>query len=95
MAPSPDSPSPPDATDVRAVQVQYYAQLREEAGRDAETVRTEAPSVSALYEELNRQHGFSLPSDRLRVAVNGSFVDWDTALAPQDLVVFIPPVAGG
>lgn len=95
MAASPDSPPSPNAADVRAVQVQYYAQLREDAGRAEETVQTEAASVSALFAELRQRHGFSLAPDRLRVAVNGSFVDWETALDAQDLVVFIPPVAGG
>lgn len=95
MAPSPKSPQPEDATDIREVQVQYYAQLREDAGRAEETVHTEAASVSALFEELNRRHEFSLAPDSLRVAVNGSLVGWDAALNAQDLVVFIPPVAGG
>ena len=75
--------------------MQYYAQLREDAGRAKETVQTEATSVSALFQELNQRHEFSLAPDRLRVAVNGSFTDWDAALDSQDLVVFIPPVAGG
>jgi molybdopterin converting factor subunit 1 len=75
--------------------VQYYAQLREDAGRAEETVQTGATSVSALFEELSRRHEFSLFPENLRVAVNGSFVDWDAGLDAQDLVVFIPPVAGG
>lgn len=95
MAPSPEHSPSPHTTDGRAIRVQYYAQLREDAGRDEETVRTDAASVSALFEELSQRHGFSLAPDSLRVAVNGSFVGWDTALDAQDLVVFIPPVAGG
>lgn len=91
----PDPPQSPDAAEARPIQVQYYAQLREDAGRTEETVQTGAASVSALFEELNQRHGFSLSPDSLRVAVNGSFVDWDTSLDAQDLVVFIPPVAGG
>ncbi len=95
MPSSPESPTPPTKTDPRTVQVQYYAQLREEASRAKETVQTEAASVSELFEELSRRHAFSLAPDRLRVAVNAEFVDWDTALNSSDLVVFIPPVAGG
>lgn len=95
MATSPEHPSSPPATDGRAIRVQYYAQLREDAGRNEETVQTDAGSVSALFEELSQRHGFSLTPDSLRVAVNGSFVGWDTGLDAQDLVVFLPPVAGG
>jgi molybdopterin converting factor subunit 1 len=95
MAASSDSPQFPNDTAGRAIQVQYYAQLREDAGRAEETVQTDAASVSALFEELSRRHEFSLAQDNLRVAVNGSFADWDAGLDAQDLVVFIPPVAGG
>lgn len=77
------------------VQVQYFAKLREEAGQSAETVQTDAATVSDLYEQLDAHHDFSVPPADLRVAVNDEFADWDTALDANDLVVFIPPVAGG
>ena len=77
------------------VRVRYYAQLRADAGRSEETCSTEAGTVTELFEELDGRHDFSVPPDRLRVAVNDAFADWDTALDADDLVVFIPPVAGG
>lgn len=80
---------------VRPIQVEYYAQLREEAGRAEETVQTTAPTASALFEELDRRHGFSLSAEDLRVSINASFTDWDAPVDAEDLVVFIPPVAGG
>jgi molybdopterin converting factor subunit 1 len=75
--------------------VQYYAQLREDAGQSDETVHSDAATVAELYKELDRQYDFSVPPDDLRVAVNASFSDWDASLDADDLVVFIPPVAGG
>jgi len=78
-----------------AVRVQYFAKLREEAGQSDETVQTEAATVRELYEELDARHDFSVPPSDLRVAVNDDFADWSTALDANDLVVFIPPVAGG
>jgi len=77
------------------VQLHYYALLREEAGRQAETVDTTAATPAALYAELAARHGFRLPAAQLRVAVNAAFSDWDTVLRDGDQVVFIPPVAGG
>ncbi|PNS09483.1 MoaD/ThiS family protein [Solilutibacter silvestris] len=77
------------------VQLQYYAQLREQAGRSSETVSTAAADLRALYRELRERHGFSLDSDALKVAVNNEFSTWDRALHEGDTVVFIPPVAGG
>jgi molybdopterin converting factor subunit 1 len=77
------------------LQLQYYALLREEAGRQSETVETSATTPAALYAELARRHGFRLPASQLKVAVNSAFTDWDRPLRDGDEVVFIPPVAGG
>ncbi len=83
----------PGAT--REIQVQYYALLREQAGRSAETLSTAARTPRELYAELAARHAFTLPADMLRVAVNAEFSEWTQPLAPGDAVVFIPPVAGG
>ncbi len=80
---------------VRQVNVQYYALLREQAGRSDETVATAAATPRELYEELRARHPFSLPPEMLRVAVNAEFADWSHPLADGDAVVFVPPVAGG
>lgn len=77
-----------------SVQVQYYALLREQAGRSSEAVEA-AADAAALYESLAARHGFTLPRAQLKVAVNGEFADWSRPLADGDEVVFIPPVAGG
>ena len=45
--------------------------------------------------KLGKLHGFTLPADRLRVAVNDEFEPWTAAVRDADSVVFIPPVAGG
>jgi sulfur-carrier protein len=77
------------------VNLQYYAQLREQAGASSEVLDTAAGTLRELYDALRERHGFSLPVDALKVAVNAQFSDWDRALAEGDTVVFIPPVAGG
>ena len=75
--------------------LRYYALLREQAGRQSETVDTAAATPAALYDELAARHGFRLPASQLRVAVNSAFCDWQRPLEDGDEVVFIPPVAGG
>jgi molybdenum cofactor guanylyltransferase len=77
------------------ITVQYYALLREQAGRSTETLSTGAHTPRELYEELRKRHPFSLAPEMLRVAVNDEFGDWSQRLAEGDAVVFIPPVAGG
>ncbi|MCS7049905.1 MAG: MoaD/ThiS family protein [Verrucomicrobiae bacterium] len=77
------------------VTVQYYAMLREQAGRNEESRETTAGTVGALYEELARVYRLTLPVGQLRAAINDQFVDWDAPLREGDRVIFIPPVAGG
>ena len=73
----------------------YFASLCDAAGCAEETVASDATDPSALYTELATRHGFTFTPDRLRVAVNGAFTDWNHRLADNDEVVFLPPVSGG
>ena len=80
---------------VMTVRIRYFAILREERGREEEALITGAASAAELYDELRERFSFSLSAERLRVACNGDFVPWSHPLRHGDLVVFIPPVAGG
>jgi molybdopterin-guanine dinucleotide biosynthesis protein A len=77
------------------LKIQYYALMREQAGRSEETLETSASTPAGLYEELVARYGFTLSRDQLKVAVNSEFSDWSRPLKVGDAVVFIPPVAGG
>jgi molybdopterin-guanine dinucleotide biosynthesis protein A len=83
--------APPD----KRIKVQYYAILREQAGRSDESLVTAAHTPRDLYNELKSRYPFSLAPEMLRVAVNAEFGEWSQRLADGDSVVFIPPVAGG
>jgi molybdopterin-guanine dinucleotide biosynthesis protein A len=77
------------------LKIQYYALMREQAGRSEETLETSASTPADLYTELAARYGFTLSRQQLKVAVNSEFSDWSRKLAANDAVVFIPPVAGG
>jgi molybdopterin-guanine dinucleotide biosynthesis protein A len=79
----------------RDIRVQYFALLREQAGRSDETLSTRARTPRELYAELRERYPFTLPAEMLRVAVNAEFGEWTQPLAAGDAVVFVPPVAGG
>ena len=85
----------PQAKAAKTVRIQYYAILREQAGRSEETLDTSAGTPAELYAELRQRHPFQLTSAQLKVALNSEFSDWQTPLKHGDTVVFIPPVAGG
>lgn len=75
--------------------VQYFAILREQRGVAEESLTTAATTPRELYDELRTRHRFTLPGDRVRAAVNDTFVAANAGLRSGDRVVFIPPVAGG
>jgi molybdopterin converting factor subunit 1 len=77
------------------IHVSYFAILREQRGLTEEKLTTAAATPTALYDELRARHGFTLPADRVRAAVNDEFVAPAAALHDGDRLVFIPPVAGG
>ena len=77
------------------VTVLYFASLRDAAGCASETIETSDSTLHALYASLSSRHRFVLPSDRLRVAVDGAFEDWDDAPREGSEIAFIPPVSGG
>ena len=77
-----------------SVTVLYFASLREAAGCDSEVVATPA-SLAQLYDRLRTQHGFALGRDKLRVAVDGAFADWQAPVRDGAEIAFIPPVSGG
>jgi molybdopterin-guanine dinucleotide biosynthesis protein A len=79
----------------RELRVQYFALLREQAGKRDESVLTSAATPRELFAELTARHRFTLGTEHLKVAVNTEFSDWSRPLAAGDTVVFIPPVAGG
>lgn len=78
-----------------AVTARYFAAFRDQAGREAEALRTRASTAGELYTEIAEAHGFADSMTRCKVAINDEFADWNTQLSDGDTVLFFPPVAGG
>jgi len=77
------------------IRIQYFAALREQAGRSSENLDTSARTTGELYASLCSRYGFGLAGDQVKVAVNEEYSTMDHALQTGDDVVFIPPVSGG
>lgn len=76
------------------VTVLYFASLRDAAGVASEPVEADG-DLRALYDALRARHGFALPHERLRVAVDGEFARWEQPVRAGSEIAFIPPVSGG
>ena len=80
------------------VSVHYYAAAKELAGCESSTFEFTPPSIpqgelrSAVIDRLPSLAAFL---ERMRLAVNGDFVDASQRLQDGDRVDVLPPVAGG
>jgi MoaD family protein len=79
---------------MKTVTIEYFAVLREHAGKSSERRATDAETAGDLFVELRQAYNFPELSS-VKVAVNDEFSSWDAELKEGDSVVFIPPVAGG
>jgi molybdopterin synthase sulfur carrier subunit len=77
-----------------SVTVLYFASLRDAAGVASETLPLPG-SLRGLYATLQARHAFPFVPERLRVAVDGAFCDWDAPVREGAEIAFIPPVSGG
>lgn len=79
------------------VRVRLFASLRELAGRPE--VRIELPpgaSTEDAWRALARDYpAVAAKRPNLTASVNRRYAPFDTPLAEEDEVVFIPPVSGG
>ena len=79
---------------MKTVSIEYFAVLREHAGKSGEQRSTDAETAGDLFVELRQDYNFPEFSS-VKVALNDEFSSWDAELNEGDSVVFIPPVAGG
>jgi molybdopterin synthase sulfur carrier subunit len=85
-------------TSTRAVSVLYFGGAKESAGRAEEqlelpdAVRT-IGDFAAFLEQKHPTLGGCLGA--VRFAINETFVDTASVIAPGDVIAVIPPVSGG
>ena len=79
------------------VHLLYFASFREARGRDEEEREVpEGTRVRQLWTELCSEiPRFAAFPSMPPAAVNREYISADSALADDDEVVFLPPVAGG
>lgn len=77
------------------IELIFYAGLKQEMGVEKLRVKTSAQKISDLYAELRKKYGLSLNENSLRFAKNHQLCGADDSISDGDLVVFLPPVAGG
>ena len=77
------------------ITVHYFARLRDLTNKEKESIEIAIKSTPRdIYKKLDAIYG--LPDNpNLKIAINDSFVPWESELKDKDKLVFIPPVTGG
>lgn len=78
-----------------SIKVKYFASLREKAQKNDEEIFEDFKNAFDLYNALKVKYQFTLAIEEVKVAINGEYQGFDTAIVHGDVVTFIPPVAGG
>lgn len=83
----------------KTITLRYFAAIREALGSSGETLRTRAPTLAALRDELIARggpHAQALARGQaVRLALNQVMSDETAALPDGAEVAFFPPVTGG
>lgn len=78
------------------ISIKYFASLREKAGKSQEELEIENnKNLKDIYDSLSAQYNFPLSANEIKFSINNEYVESNVKLKENDLVVFIPPVAGG
>ena len=77
------------------IQILYFAQLADFAGKAEETRELADPSPAALYAELRDAYRFPHEFNQLQVAINHQLSAHQTELKEGDSIAFLPPMTGG
>ncbi|HET6829011.1 MAG TPA: molybdopterin converting factor subunit 1 [Ramlibacter sp.] len=81
------------------IRVRYFASVREAVGQGSEELQTQAATLAALRDELIARGGAyaeALARGRaVRMALDQTMAQEDTALREGSEVAFFPPVTGG
>lgn len=76
-----------------SITVRYFASLRDQLGRDGESLAPEG--IQTVMDVWNKAHGDEKPPPRVLLAVNLNYARWEDSVADGDEVGFFPPVTGG
>jgi molybdopterin converting factor subunit 1 len=78
------------------IKVKYFASIKEWTGLKEETLEVpDGSTANDLRKIVLRFHDKLEMEGNILIAVNGSFVDLDRILNPNDEVALFPPVSGG
>lgn len=77
------------------IQILYFAQLADLAGKTEEARAIDNASPAALYAELKQAYQFPHEFTQLQVAINHQLSAHETSLKDGDSIAFLPPMTGG
>lgn len=77
------------------IQILYFAQLADLAGKTEESRTLSDTSPANLYVTLKEAYHFPHEFNQLQVAINHQLSAHETDLKDGDSIAFLPPMTGG
>ena len=77
------------------INILYFAQLADLAGKTEESRDIDDASPSALYAAVKEAYNFPHEFTQLQVAINHQLSAHETPLQDGDSIAFLPPMTGG
>lgn len=77
------------------INVLYFAQLADLAGKTEESLELANSSPAALYASVKERYNFPHDFDHLQVAINHELSAHGKSLQDGDSIAFLPPMTGG
>lgn len=77
------------------IQILYFAQLADLAGKTQESRKIDQASPAELYATLKEAYHFPHEFTQLQVAINHQLSAHETPLHDGDSIAFLPPMTGG
>lgn len=77
------------------IKIEYFAELREKTNKAEDSFDIDHCDAKQLYNSLKETYDFHSSWEKLGIAINHEMADWNQILKDDDVIVFIPKVAGG
>ena len=77
------------------ITIRYFAVLKDQRGVGEDILENVGSTPKEVYGYLKNTYGLNFCQSKLKVAVNDEFAEWEIKLRDGDVLVYIPPVAGG
>ncbi len=77
------------------MKIRYFALLKDHIKKSEEEFSESFSTPLEAFNFIKKKYNLPLEANQIRIAVNDEFANLESKISENDVLVFIPPVAGG